>query len=75
MNVKRSSIWLKNIQIKNEDIFHELCRSIERIEEYCGIFEVEIGLENVFFCPWINKENCKQTPMERLVLGLIERMR
>ena len=74
MKVERSSIVLKNLQIKSENTFHELCKAISIIEEQCGVYEVDIIIENIFFCPWINMDNCYNTYMERLIIGLINKL-
>jgi hypothetical protein len=73
VKIKRPEIFLDGIQVKSEEAFHRLCAAISVIEEQCGIKETTITLRGVFFCPWIDKARCTDTPMERLVLGLIER--
>jgi hypothetical protein len=70
-----TKLSFNGIQIKSEEIFHRFCKSVEEIENICGIYEVEIELKNIFFCPWINKENCKQTKMEELIIDLVEKLR
>ena len=62
------------IQIKSVECFRAFAASVNDIEERCGVHEVEITLSNVFFCPWIDVEQCRGTHMERLLIGLIERL-
>lgn len=74
MKVKRTFLTFEGIQIKSEECFHRFAKSVEEIEEQTGIHCVEIVLKDISFCPWINVENCRETHMERLLVGLIERM-
>jgi hypothetical protein len=73
MKVKRPEISLSGIQIKSVEKFKKLAAAINTIEEECGIFEVNVRLSNIFFCPWIDVEQCRETPMERLLIGLVEK--
>ena len=75
MNIKRPQILLEGIQIKSEECFHRLCTALNEIEEQCGIMETDIVLKDIFFCPWIRMKKCKRTPMERLVIDIVNRMR
>jgi hypothetical protein len=70
-----TKLSFQGIQIKSEEIFHRFCKSVDEIENICGIYEVEIELKDIFFCPWINKENCRQTKMEELIVDLISKLR
>lgn len=74
MNIKRPSITLEGIQIKSLEKFQRLAAAVNVIEEECGIHEVEITLKDIFFCPWIDVEQCRSTHMERLLIGMIEAM-
>ena len=74
MKIKRPQIILEGIQIKSLAKFKALAAAVNTIEEECGIFQVNIVLKNIFFCPWIDVEQCQETPMERLLLGVIEKM-
>lgn len=74
MNVRRPQILLEGIQIKSLEKFQRLAAAMTVIEEECGIFEVEITFKNIFFCPWIDVEECRSTHMERLLIGLIGRL-
>ena len=69
-----TKIKFEGIQIKSEEIFHRFCKSLSEIEELCGIHEVEITLENIFFCPWIDMENCRKTPMEIMIIELVKQL-
>ena len=72
MKIKRPHIILDGIQIKSVGKFKAIAESLNTIEEEGGIHEVRITLKNVFFCPWIDKEQCRATPMERILLELLE---
>jgi hypothetical protein len=72
--VKHPEIFLDGIQIKSEAKFHKLAAALNTIEEECGIKETWITLNHVFFCPWINRDHCHKTPMEDLLIGIIERL-
>ena len=65
----------EGIQIKSLECFQQFAASVADIEERCGVHEVEIIMKNIFFCPWIDTEQCRSTPMERLLIGLIGRLR
>ena len=70
-----TKISFKGIQIKSEEIFHRFCKSLSEIEELTGIHEVEIELDTIFFCPWIDKTKCRETPMEELIIDLIDKLK
>lgn len=74
MKIKRPQIILEGIQIKSREKFKVLAAAVNTIDEECGIHEVGITLKDVFFCPWIDRSQCQETPMERLLLGVIEKM-
>jgi len=69
-----TKITFKGIQIKSEEIFHRFCKSLEEIEELTGIHEVEIEMDTIFFCPWIDKSKCRTTAMEELIIDLVNKM-
>jgi hypothetical protein len=75
MKKKYPQIVLEGIQIKSVEKFKLLAAAINTIEEECGIHEVEITFKNIFFCPWIDKEQCRSTHMERLLITLVERLK
>lgn len=75
MKVKRPCITLDSIQIKSIEKFKKLADAINTIEEECGVHEVTITIKDIFFCPWIDVEKCRDTHMERLLIGLIERLK
>ena len=75
MNVKRPKIILEGIQVKSLAKFKMLAEALNTIEEECGIFEVEITLRDIFFCPWIDKSQCESTHMEKLLVGIINKMK
>jgi len=68
-------IFLEGIQIKSVEKFRRLAAAVNTIEEECGIHEVEITLKDIFFGPWIDVEQCRSTHMERLLIGLVERLK
>lgn len=70
-----TKLSFSGIQIKSEETFHRFCSAVEEIESTCGIYEVEIELKNIFFCPWIDKENCRKTKMEELLIDLVDRLK
>ena len=74
MKVKRPEITLEGIQIKSLAKFKALAAAVNTIEEECGIFEVTITMKNIFFCPWIDREQCQDTHMERLLMGLVDKL-
>ena len=75
MKIKRPQIVLDGIQIKSVEKFKRLAAAVNVIEEECGIHEVEITIKDIFFCPWIDVEQCRETHMERLLIGCIQRMK
>lgn len=75
VQVKRPRIVLEGIQVKSLEKFQRLAAAVNVIEEECGIHEVEITLKDIFFCPWIDVEQCRSTHMERLLIGLVNKMR
>lgn len=74
MNIKRPHIILDGIQIKSVAKFKAMAEALNTIEEECGIHEVRFTFQNVFFCPWIDKEQCRSTPMERFLLEILEKL-
>jgi hypothetical protein len=66
---------LEGIQIKSIEKFKRLAAAVNVIEEECGIHEVTITLKDIFFCPWIDVEQCRETHMERLLIDLIRRLK
>ena len=74
MKIKRPHIMLEGIQIKNLEKFQRLAAAVQSIEEECGIHEVTISLKDIFFCPWIDATQFRSTPMECLLIDLIDRM-
>jgi hypothetical protein len=79
MNVKRTKLTFANIQIKSEECFKRFAKAVQEavqeIEEQTGVHEVEICIENIFFCPWINLDNCQNTEMEKLLIRLIDKLK
>lgn len=74
MKIKRPHIILDGIQIKSVEAFKQLAAAVNVIEEQCGIHETEITIKDIFFCPWIDVEQCRETHMERLLIGCILRL-
>ena len=75
MKVKRPEIMLSGIQIKSVEKFKRLAAAVNVIEEECGIHEVTITIKDIFFCPWIDVDQCQETHMERLLIELVERLK
>jgi len=75
VKVKRPEIMLEGIQIKSVEKFKRLAAAVCVIEEECGIHEVTITLKNIFFCPWIDVEQCRETHMERLLIDRVRRLK
>jgi len=69
-----TKLVFEGIQIKSLECFQRFAASVAVIEEQVGIHCVEIALKNIFFCPWIDVEQCRNTHMERLLIGLVERL-
>ena len=69
-----TQLTFHGIQIKSLECFQAFAASVSDIEERCGVHEVGITLSQIFFCPWIDVEQCRSTHMERLLIGLIERL-
>jgi hypothetical protein len=71
----RSEIIVKNCQIKSLEKFRKVSKCLSIIEEEIGIKEVKITFENNFVCPWIEWEEWEKTPMEELLIELIDKIR
>ena len=74
MKLNRSKIILENLQVKSLEKAKKLSKALEIIEEECGIFEVEISIENFFVCPWIDMDRLNNNGMEKLLCGLLKKM-
>lgn len=74
LKIVRPTLSFDGIQIKSEECFHEFADAVDVIESRCGIHSTRITLSNIFFCPDINKANCRDTPTERLLIELIEKI-
>jgi hypothetical protein len=74
MNVKRGEIVLEGLQVKSLAKARLLAKSLQVIEEECGIHEVRITIKNSFVCAWINLTSLNRTPMERLVAELLRKI-
>lgn len=70
----KTKLTFDGIQIKSEECFRRFAAAVSEIEELTGIHEVEITLKDIFFCPWIDVEKCRETHMERLLIGLVDRL-
>lgn len=70
MKVKRNKIILRNIQVKSLSKARKLAKALDIIEEECGIHEVEIEIEGIFICPWIELHKLNKTGMEKLLADL-----
>ena len=68
-------IKITGVQVKSLEKSRKLSKAIEIIEEECGIRKVLITFDHFFVCPWINLSKLKNTPMEKLIQGLLRRVR
>ncbi len=75
MRIRRGKILLDALQIKSIDKARKLAKALEVIEEECGIHSVEIEMNDIFICPWINLDILDDTPMENLLQGLLKELR
>lgn len=75
MNIKRGKISITNMQIKSLEKARRLAKALLIIEEECGIHEVDIELENIFICPWIDLMELSKTPMEDLLQGILYKLK
>lgn len=71
MNIARPRILLEGIQVKSLEKARRLSKALEVIEAECGIHEVEIKIQGVFICPWIDLTKLDRGPMERLLQELL----
>jgi hypothetical protein len=74
LNIVRPTLSFDGIQIKSEECFHLFADAVDTIEHRCGIHSTRITLSNVFFCPDINKANCRANATEVLLIDLIEQI-
>ena len=70
MKIKRGKIKLENLQIKSLAKAKKLAKALSVIEEECGIHEVEITIDGVFICPWIELHKLDGSGMEKLLANL-----
>ena len=70
----KSEIVLRGLQVKSLNKAKKLAAALEIIEEECGIKNVKITIEDVFFCGWIDKEKLNETEMEKLLRELIDKV-
>lgn len=75
MKKPQTQITFKGIQIKSLKKAQIFCKALNTIEEECGIEEVEITLDSIFFCPWIDIDKLNKTPMERLIRDLVKELK
>lgn len=69
-----TKITFEGIQIKSKEKFRKFCKALEVIEEECGVHEVEITLKDIFFCPWIKIDGLAKTPMEEVVVQILNQI-
>jgi len=69
----KSHIILKGLQIKNIKTAKKLAKSLQVIEEECGIKHVRISIEDIFICSWIDLEQLNETRMEIFLKDLIQK--
>ena len=70
----KSEIVLRGLQVKSLSKAKKLAAALDIIEEECGIKNVKITVEDVFFCGWIDKKKLDETEMEKLLCDLIEKV-
>ena len=70
----KSEIILRGLQVKSLSKAKKLAAALDIIEEECGIKNVKITVEDVFFCGWIDKAKLNETEMEKLLCELIEKV-
>jgi hypothetical protein len=70
----KSEIILKGLQVKSLRKAKKLAAALAIIEEECGIKNVKITVEDVFFCGWIDKKKLNKTEMEKLLCELIKKV-
>lgn len=73
MEIEQGKIKLENLQVKSLKKAKKLAKALEVIEEECGIHEVEIIIDNIFICPWIELYKLDKTGMEKLLAELFVR--
>jgi len=71
----RSEIVLKNIQIKSIEKACKVAKALTVLEEETGIKETKITLDNVFWCPWIDNDKLNKTPMEKILVEIIDKIK
>jgi|TARA_Y100000034_G_scaffold43202_1_gene52752 hypothetical protein len=69
----KSEIKLIGLQIKSIGKFKKLAKSLDTIEKECGIKSVKITLEDCFICPDIDFSFQGFTPMEEVLLEIINK--
>jgi len=74
INIARPHLYFEGIQIKSEECFHLFAEAVEAIEHRCGIHSTRITLKNIFFCPDIDRDNCRQTNTEILLIDIINQI-
>lgn len=71
----RPCMHFHGIQIKSLEAFRTFANAVDLIEGTVGIHSTRISLEEIFVCPDIVfDEIADQTPMEKLLIKLIEQM-
>ena len=74
LKIVRPTLSFDGIQIKSEECFHAFAEAVDVIESRCGIHSTRITISNIFFCPDIDKANCRKTPTEILLIDVIEKI-
>lgn len=74
ITINRPHLFFDGIQIKSEECFHLFAEDVDTIEHRCGIHSTRITLKNIFFCPDINRDNCRQTDTEILLIDIINQI-
>ena len=73
--MNRSEIVIRNCQVKSVEKLRILCETLDTMEKELGICSVLITVESCFICPDIDLDEIGDTPMERLVKGIVGKLR
>lgn len=72
---RHPEIKLIGCQIKSEAKLRKLARAIDIIEIELGVGPTWITLESCFICPDIVTSRVRRTPTQRLLAGLVDKLR
>lgn len=69
--MKKSEIKLTGLQIKSIKKLEKFSALLDEMEKEFGIREVMFIMDDCFICPDINLSDLKDTPMNKLIIKLI----